>query len=117
MHRLLGAVFVVMAASHVYGAVTVQEFEKVVETETFQAHIAGVAEGFQLANVILDTRKEQRLYCNPDNLVLHPANYIDIMRRGIKKNAVKPDTLVEIVLLYGLAETFPCQAPIPHPKE
>jgi hypothetical protein len=117
MNRLLGAVFLVVAASEAYGSVTVQEFEKVAETEEFQVHIAGVAEGFGWANTVLDMRKQQRLYCAPAKLALHAANHIDIIRQKIKKITYTPDTPVELVLLAGLAETFPCQAPVPHPKE
>ena len=47
----------------------------------------------------------------PANLVLTVEQAEDIMLRRADKTAAKGDTLVSILLLAGLRDTYPCEKP------
>jgi len=74
-------------------------------------YIDGVVMGLGLANTYMDSRGQRPLYCRPKALT--PENYLDILRQHIEKNRscveVHPFIGVEMLLLEGLVETFPCK--------
>jgi hypothetical protein len=78
--------------------------------EWFKFYISGVGSGFGWANVQLHARGLPPLYCQPDKLGLNADNLLKILDDYIeqKKDQLKPDLPVEMLLLQGLKETFPC---------
>jgi len=90
--------------------VELKDFERFKNDQTFKFYIHGVGQGFAYANGSLQYIGQSPLYCQPANLALKPENYLEILQRYIEKhkNTLKPDWTVEMLLLLGLKETFPC---------
>lgn len=93
--------------------VPAKAYDLVKDTEWFKDYINGVGVGLGWANVHLMARKQERLYCVPENLALEASNYLDIIERKMSnKEFVKMlrlETPLELILLNGLEETFPCK--------
>ena len=67
--------------------------------------------GIQIANVAERRVKAPALYCAPESLALNVDNLVDIIRRTIANappGGVSDDDQLALVLLSGLAMTFPC---------
>jgi hypothetical protein len=81
-------------------------------TRTF---VNGLGSGMEWANATA-TLKKAPLFCQPAHLALTEENYIDILNAQIDKRAkVKTaaeleNEQIEMLLLFGLEETFPCSA-------
>jgi hypothetical protein len=78
----------------------------------FRSYINGVGRGIAWANVVVKNQKNAPLFCGgPPKLALGPENYISILDAAIKArtNDVKPDAPIELLLLRGLQESFPCE--------
>jgi hypothetical protein len=79
-----------------------------------QIYVEGLGKGFFYANVVMEYETKRRLFCEPDKLVLEKDNFIRILDDKIerKKAAVgfqeAQEILIEILLLSGLKNTFPC---------
>ena len=71
----------------------------------------GVGIGFFWANAYLDVKKLPELYCQPDNVALKAEDYLGILEAYIEKyrNSYKDDTPLELLLLRGLIERYPCK--------
>jgi len=91
---------------------TLKEYESVKTTDWFRNYIGGVGEGIFWANDKNKNLGISPLYCQPDKLTLSADNYLNILQRFIQDNkALKkhPEAPVELLLLEGLIETFPCK--------
>ena len=73
--------------------------------------VNGLGDGISTAN----TMTGNRLFCPPDNLGLVLGNYTDILEKQIaeidKDDAKYEEIPIGILLIRGLAETFPCPKP------
>lgn len=80
-----------------------------------KTYVRGLGEGIMMAN--LEARKKNApLYCAPQNLVVNPDNYLNILERQIKEleaNGMPAERLdalaLSVPLMMGLDKTFPCQ--------
>jgi hypothetical protein len=87
-----------------------RNYERFKDTEGFKLYLHGVGHGYSGANADLFVRGLPLLYCQPDKLALGPENYADILQEEIRRNRlIEPNTLVAILLLSGLQNTFPCK--------
>lgn len=72
-------------------------------------YIAGVGAGYSWANSMLVAQKQSPFYCQPDKLTLIGANYVNILNKELEAGTYSGSDQVEMVLLFGLIHTFPCQ--------
>ena len=104
--------FVMYISPPADAAVTLKEYESVKATDWFKNYISGVGEVIFWANNRMRNLGMSPLYCQPDKLALSSDNYLDILQRFIQENkALKkhPESPVELLLLEGLIQTFPCK--------
>ncbi len=73
-------------------------------------HINGVGDGYAWSNVILENRGSPPLYCPPRKMTLNADNYMAILDAKIAeyKESKTPEVPVELILFYGLVDSFPC---------
>jgi hypothetical protein len=80
----------------------------------FELHIGGIGQGIEWANAKLSSLGRPQLYCQPPALALNIDNYVKIIDAQIEKAVGRmPQEKLEhlyvgVLLLDGLAETFPC---------
>jgi len=92
---------------------TLKEYRSMKHTDMFKEYITGLGVGFYWANMHLDQSGKPPLYCQPVKLSLSGENYLNILDRYIEQNKdskdkLKPGTFIELLLLQGLIDTFPC---------
>ena len=91
---------------------SVKNYEKWKNNSDVHLYISGVGAGFSAANAALASQKKRMLFCVPERPGAETENYIRILDGTIskfKKEKFDPENLpTEILLLMGLAETFPC---------
>jgi len=89
----------------------VRNYNIVKNSESFKFYITGVGVGLMWANTGLENIGRPPLYCQPGKLALNVDNILQILDDYIdrKKDQLKPDLPVEMLLLYALKETFPCK--------
>lgn len=81
-----------------------------------EIYLTGVGNAFGIANIELEFSGRKSFYCPPDNRSLHATDYIEIIDRKIAAYRKDPrhstgeidNLFVEMVLLDGLKENFPC---------
>lgn len=74
-----------------------------------RVYIQGVGNGFMWANINLKVTGQKRQYCQIESISLNSDNYIDIVKKTIAKNPTERNDPIEMVLLSGLIDTFPCK--------
>jgi hypothetical protein len=92
--------------------VQVKDFDSLKNTESFWTYILGVGVGISWANTWLNITGQPPLYCQPENLALGVNNYMRILQEQIERKyqkGIQVDSVVELYLLQGLMETFPCK--------
>jgi hypothetical protein len=78
------------------------------EKAFYLLYLDGVREGIVELNVVLEEKRQQPLFCMPDNLALTVGQAEDIMMRQAEK-ITDPDQLpIGLLLAKGLKDTFPC---------
>jgi hypothetical protein len=89
---------------------TLKEYKSMKQTDMFREYITGVGRGIYWANLHLQQTGESPFYCQPLKLSLSGENYLNILDRYVEQNKdkVKPGTFIELLLLEGLIDTFPC---------
>jgi len=88
------------------------QYKKMKGTEFVTAYVGAVGFAYVHANAALTHRKQPSLYCQPSKLSLNAANYQDILDKEVKEKAHifnSPDIAIEMILLFGLIRTFPCE--------
>ena len=105
---LLG--FIPLMASFADAEWTVKEYKSMKHTDMFREYITGFGRGTYWANVQLQQTGNSPLYCQPSKLPLSAENYLNILDRYLAENKdkIKPDAIIEFLLLKGLIDTFPC---------
>lgn len=71
-------------------------------------YIQGIANGFMWSNVHLKSINQKEVFCQ-NNLALNADNLVNILEKTLKKNPKDGKQPVEMVLLMGLIDTFPCK--------
>jgi hypothetical protein len=75
-------------------------------------HIQGMLAGLTAANASLQETNQAPLYCIPQTLILEDENLSRIIETRLKKEiasgANQAHILIEVELLLGLQDTFPC---------
>ncbi len=123
LFRLSSWMFLLVAAptawsqqSDIDAAFNELERQAIAGDGNYFAFIGGAGTAYSWANTRLSFEKQQRLYCQPDKLVLHSMNYariaIDEYRRNDVwyKTADSPLDMLAFALLNGLRVTFPCKS-------
>lgn len=93
-------------------ALDVQTYEELKRTsrEVLKIHINGVTDGYSWSNSILQRRGDKAFYCPPPKIALNAENSIDIIDAQIVKlkKSGKVEIPVELILYFGLVDSFPC---------
>jgi hypothetical protein len=103
-----GVLFLVSFAN---AEVQIKDYDRLKDTVWFKIYINGVGVGFERVNDYLDQIKRSPLYCQPEKLTLTSEDYLNIIQDSIRKNkdTIKFHYPVEMILLRGLMEKFPCK--------
>jgi hypothetical protein len=72
------------------------------------AYISGVGHGFYFANKYSDSIGQNKLYCQPDKVLLTIESYNSIFDNEIKVEKHKKTENIEEILLQGLRRNYPC---------
>lgn len=100
--------------SAAYAEFLVKDYKKLKETKTMLIYVEGLGKGFFYANVVMKYETGKSLFCEPDKLVLETNNFIRILDDEIEREEAAvgfqkaQETSIEILLLSGLKNTFPC---------
>lgn len=93
-------------------AMDVQSYEKLKNSsiDILKVYINGVGYGYSWINSILESQERPPLYCPPRKIALNVENYLAVIDDEIKKASqpLPPDTPIELILYFGLVESFPC---------
>ena len=83
------------------------------KSETFrnfnQLYLDCVKSGLMAYNARIKSHGGQPAFCLPDNLALTTEQTEEIMLKSADKRAGRGDTLIALLLLAGLQDTFPCE--------
>jgi hypothetical protein len=78
-------------------------------------YLLGAGRAYLVANSALEVAGRQKLYCQPSTLALSAEDYVEIFEKSLEKFRAKTEaratlenTEDEMVLFYGLVDTFPC---------
>jgi hypothetical protein len=107
MKTALLLVTIVLTVVPANSFISVKDYHDYKDQELFKIYISGVGEGFLMMNSYLRSYEKPPIYCQPGKLVMNADNYINIIESEIKRGA-KQDSIIELLLLYGLIKTFPC---------
>lgn len=115
---LLGCMLLCLSVGKA-NAMSVEDYNKIkdVEPGSMLIYLNGIGSGYFWSNTYLMVyRKAQPLYCQPGKLVLHGDNYKSILDAELQRSyrpktaADKATSSVDMFLLLGLINTFPCEA-------
>ena len=120
LRPMLFSLMVVLSAGSIKAQMTVARYRENMQSETTRMqttnYIRGLGNAYSFANVRLEQEKKPPFYCPPQKLALSVDNYIRILNDRIDKDtrilggeSAKVDTyFIEMLLLDGLQDTFPC---------
>ena len=104
-----------MLSSSLEAEISINRYKKVIKEsgeegafKTIGDYIAGVGIGYSWANTYSENIKQNPLYCQNSKLALNNRNYFDIMHQECMRGTYNDDTPIELILLFGLQKTFPC---------
>jgi hypothetical protein len=99
---------------HLNAEMSVGDYEKLSlqEKESLKLYMYGVGVGISWANVQL--KGPQKLYCDPQQLVINADNYLSILEKQILyEKKLMPlkykEFPIEMYLIQGLVRVFPCK--------
>jgi hypothetical protein len=116
---LLALGLCILSGVHARADLSVKQYQATMRSNNEAAilnittYLNGIASGIMAATSIAFNKEGVRLYCPPSNLVVNADNYFDILNRAIKSFVGMPDledAPIALVLMRGLASTFPCPA-------
>lgn len=108
------SLYLLVISSPAIAAMTLETYEqkyKSRDNSNFKMYISGVGSGYEYMNLYLVVNKMPPVYCVPDNLALTADNYLSILDKTIEQSRehVSPNVKIELILLQGLMQTFPCK--------
>jgi hypothetical protein len=91
---------------------TLSDYQRLRNSEPFKLYISGVGSGLAWANFYLRQEHRDSLYCQPPDLVLQQANYLQILDSAVEHvpAGTPPETRLENLLLSSLVTMFPCNS-------
>ena len=101
---------VLLTAHTAFTQTTVSGYDQLRNSEGFKLYIFGVGSGLAWANSYLRQEHRDLLYCQPEELLLGQANYLQILDSAMQHlpPGTPPETRLEKLLLSSLAAMFPC---------
>ena len=120
MRILLILGFLAVSAVNVSADMTVKDYKKsssgdAVAILVMKSYVQGLGDGIGWANIAA-THDKKPMYCAPQRLSLGLENFLDIINRQIDIQAKQltqaelDDSLLGLMLMLGMVETFPCPA-------
>jgi hypothetical protein len=120
MRKTTAALLLLMLGTVLRAELTVEAYKKNIGSKDpavvalARTYVLGLGEGMRTANVALG-RNAPRLFCPPEKLALGPENFLDVLDQAIgdlsaqmsKADLASRD--ISVVLLRGMADTFPCK--------
>jgi hypothetical protein len=110
---MVSACFLVLTAAPVAAADVRLDSYRNPKNEAFrnfnQLYLDGVRSGLIAYNARIKSLGGQPTFCMPGNLIMTTDQTEDIMLKSADKRAAKGDTLISLLLLSGLQDTFPCE--------
>jgi hypothetical protein len=92
-------------------AMSIADYLKVKDDQGGKLYINGVGEGYMWANSTLVEGKQRPLFCQLAGI--RPTSFQDVIEHELAamraNGTYKESTTVELVLLYGLKDAFPCK--------
>jgi len=109
---------VVLGANQANAEVTVKEYRTAMargrEVDAMKVYVKGLGEGVGWANIRAKSLSAP-LYCAPPNFAVGLENFLDILDREIElemkrkmPQAQLDGSMIGLLLVLGLQETFPC---------
>jgi hypothetical protein len=114
MNKVLVVVTFLLASTIVHAEIEVKDYKEAKKTGgtawTFmETYVLGVGRGLTWANVSIKD-KSNRLFCPPGKLGLGMDNYVNILDSFIDKHKISNTDAIEMLLEFGMEETFPCDS-------
>lgn len=106
--RSLLAAVLCFSAGLAHSDVSVGEYKKFKGTPQMNAYLGGVGNAYSWSNVVLRSRGERPLFCQPEKLALGLENYRDFLDREINEKHVSDSDYIELLLLLHLRKVFSC---------
>jgi len=117
MKKIAQAVFVSLFISlfsmTAFAEFLVKDYKQLKENDAMKIYVEGLGKGFVYANVVMKKETNKSLFCKPEKLVLERDNLIRILDDEIKRQEIDrfdktQEAPIELILLFGLKNTFPC---------
>jgi hypothetical protein len=109
MIKLLAALSLCTALGQAH-ALNLDEYERIKDQELVKLYVSGVGQGIFWANTATEGKK---LYCPPPGLTMNIENFNSTLNKQIaffRTTAYyKADAPIELLMLRGLQNTFPCE--------
>lgn len=77
--------------------------------DIIRTYINGVGVGIGWADTYMSENAGSHIFCQPEDLSLNAHNMVDILDREIKRFEYNGNIPIELILLLGLIQTFPCK--------
>ena len=120
MWKTAAALALLMLSTLLRAELTVEAYKKNIgskdptQVALTRTYVLGLGEGIRTANVAVGINAP-RLFCPPEKLALGQENFLDILDQAIvdlsahmnKADLASRD--ISVVLLRGMADTFPCK--------
>jgi hypothetical protein len=90
-----------------YAEISVKAYKLARTDSEMRTYVLGVGRGIEWANASLPGGRA--IYCPPPHMVFNQGNFIDLIDRAIKDPATKDTDQIEVLLLTGLINDFPCK--------
>ena len=117
MKKIAQAVFVSLFISlfsiTAFAEFLVKDYKQLKENDAMKIYVEGLGQGFSWANVVMKKETNKSLFCQPGKLALGRDNFIRILNDEIKRQEIDrfdktQEAPIEMILLLGLKNTFPC---------
>jgi hypothetical protein len=108
---LISAILIIVSTP-AYSFMDVKSYRMYKGTDEVKSYVTAAAHAYGWANSELRGRNQSPLYCENKQLVLNADNYITILEKSIQDRKGHPNletTSIELLLLKGLQDTFPCK--------
>jgi hypothetical protein len=101
------------AAPELRAEAYLKDYALIKDATWFKTYINGVGVGYAWSNTLLGHQKRAPLYCEPAKVPIQGSDYLELLDKKIA-SAIKmgrpfsDSTPVELILLDGLVEAYPC---------
>lgn len=97
-----------------FAGMTVQEYQNFKDKDALSWYIVGLGNGFAFSNTKLESLKQKRLYCLPNNYKISTSELQGLLSESITEFDSKEvlNLQIEPMLLRKLIDTYPCKRSI-----